>query len=98
MKIKLNTQLKTSNGIDTLLDGEGKPMTLREICIHALLSPDNKDTRQKKWDKYELYKKIRDAAEEVDLVSDNISFLKELIAQFHSQLVMGQCFEILEQG
>ncbi len=96
MKIKLNSQLKASNGKDPLLNVEGMEMTLREVCIHALLSPDNKDTRERKWKKYELYKEIRDAVDEVDLVSDKITLIKELFAQFHSQLVMGQCFEIIE--
>jgi hypothetical protein len=91
MKIKINTNL---NGPD------GLPLTpksiVRDVCIMSLLAPMEGDDEKKKWEKYELWKKFRDAAEEVELKAEDIVLTKRCIARFQPQLIMGQCFEILE--
>jgi len=98
MKVNFNQALKQSDGATVLLDGtDGHPVTLRDICINSLLRPVEKEGREEKWKKYEFYKKLRDGTEVMDLKSEEISKLKELIALFHPQLVMGQCFEMLEK-
>jgi len=99
MKVNFNQVLKQSDGLTNLLDSvDGHVLTLRDVCINSILRPIEKEGKKEKWEKYEFYKKLRDGGEEISLLAEEITKLKDLIALFHPQLIMGQCFEMLEKA
>lgn len=73
------------------------PMTLKDICMNAILTPLEGDDEKKKFEKWEIYKKLRSAKDEVTLTVEEIATVKKAIGKFYPQLIMGQCFELLEK-
>jgi len=99
MKVKINVNLIGVDGKTSLLnmDEAGKKLTLRDVIYGALLVPDEKDQQKEKWEKYEIFKKIRDVkGGEVELSAEEITVIKKGLARIHPPLVMGQAFEMLE--
>jgi hypothetical protein len=96
MKIKINEELKNING-ESIIQGGLSPMTLRDVCITSILSPIQEDDQKKKYEKYEIFKKLRDAKEEVILMTEEIAVIKNAIGKLQPPLIMGQCFELLEK-
>ena len=97
MKIKMDSELKGINGLEPIMD-QGKVITLKEICIAALLTPTEGDEEKKKYEKWEIYKKIKDAKTElVELTAEDVTTIKRGIGKIHPPLILGQCFELLEQ-
>ena len=96
MKIKINEKLVGVDG--TPLKGEkGQPITFKDIAIHSILSPVQGDDEKKKWDKYEIYRKLQDAkGAEVELKTEEVAILKLAIGKIQPPLIMGQCWEIIE--
>ena len=95
MKIKILTKLfnvddKTIKGPDT------KDLTVKDVCINALLSPKMDDSEKVKWDKYELYKRLKTAKDVVELSAEEIVLLKQAIGKTQPPLIMGQAWEVLE--
>lgn len=84
-------------------------LTLKSVCVTALLTPKNTiydatgkvviqgDTDKQKFEKWDLYKKFRDAEETVSLSSEETILLKNLIAESEPQLICGQCRDFLEK-
>lgn len=97
MKIKVNEKLKGVND-EFLLDREGRELTLKETIIQSLLSPVQEDRQEDKWNKYEIYKKIKNTESDVDLKTEEIAIIKKSIGKFQPPLILGQCFEIIEDG
>jgi len=108
MKVKINQKVFMVDGVSPIIV-DGKEWTLKEVCINAMLTPvppgyneqgvcikkgDDDKTKLEKWD---LFKKLRDAKEEVELKSEEITFLKKWIGEFQPQLVYGQCYDLLEK-
>lgn len=108
MKIKINQTLFMEDG-STPIPANGKDLTLKDVCINAMLTPvqptfneqgictkkgDDDKTKLEKWD---LFKLFRDAKDEVELKSEEITFIKKWIAEFQPQLIYGQCVDLLEQ-
>jgi len=102
MKVNVNQKLVSVDGVEQLKDPNGRTLILQNVCINALCTPIQTDDEKKKWEKYELYKKVRDTGvrngEEliVDLKVEELFVIKSLIGKSQSQLVMGQCWEMLE--
>lgn len=96
MKIKVNQTITTVDGIQPLKDETGHNLVLKDVCINAVLIFDEKDDEKKKWEKYEIYKKLRNAVDEVTLTAEEVAVIKKSIAKVNAPLVMGQCFELLE--
>jgi len=96
MKIKLNQQLKSVDNKSPIIGERNEPLTLRNICINAVLAPIEGEDQKKKWEKYEIFKKLRDANDEVDLKVEEIVVIKNGIGRFNPPLILGQCFEMLE--
>lgn len=99
MKVKIDEVLKTADGLTNIRmqDAEViKDLTLRDVCIDSLLIPNQDDKEKEKWEKYELFKKVREAKIEVDLKAEEIVLIKKAIGKSKPQLVMGQAFEMLE--
>lgn len=71
-------------------------LTLKDVVIRALLTPVQKDDEAIKTKKYDLWKAVKNSPEPCILKSEQVAFIKSLIALFEPQLIMGQCFEMLE--
>lgn len=99
MKIKLKTVLKDVDGVTSLSTGKGKEvLILKEVCINSILTPSREDREQQKFQKWELFKKIRDCkTDEIDLKAEEIVILKRSIGEIQPPLIMGQAFEMLEK-
>lgn len=98
MKIKINETIKGIDGIQPL-HGEGDAsLTLKDICINALLTPDKDDDEKKKIQRYEIFKKLRACTEEAVLTTEEISVIKRGIGKINVPLIVGQAFELLEEN
>ena len=76
---------------------KGEPTTLKNVCINAILSPIQDEHQEAKFKKWEIYKKFRDAKDEIVLTVEEIKIVKDAIGKFFPPLIMGQCFELLEK-
>lgn len=96
MKVKINQKLMGSDG-EPLQKEKGLAITFKDIAIHSILSPVQGDDEKKKWDKYEIYRKLQDAkGSEVELKTEEVAILKLAIGKIQPPLIMGQCWEIIE--
>jgi len=96
MKLKINQELKDAEG-KAIITGPNKPhLYLKDICISSILQPVQGEDEKTKWAKYEIFKKIRDAKTEVDLITEEIAVIKKAISHFQPVLIMGQSFEMIE--
>ena len=100
----LNFVIKQEDGVTPLLNTakEGRPqMTFRDVCANSLLAqfvteqgkPEEDKVKMEKW---ELHKKIRDAKGEADLSVEELALLKKWIGYWQPQLIMGQCFDLID--
>lgn len=96
MKIKIDEKLRNIDGSDIVM-GNAPAMTLKEICITSILSPIQDEDEKKKYEKYEIFKLLRDAKSEVTLTAEQITVVKKAIGKFQPPLIMGQCFDLLEK-
>lgn len=78
-------------------------MRLKHICIDALLNPEpTPDGRpinvegSKKFERWELASKIYTANGIIELKSEEIAQLKELIGKAYGPIIVGQAWEALE--
>jgi hypothetical protein len=99
MKIKLNETLKNLDGATILMSpaDRSKEYQLKEVIISSILTPIEKESQEDKWKKYEIFKKVRDVNDEVELKAEEIALIKKCIGHFQPQLIMGQCFEMIEK-
>ena len=103
MKMNINQKLLGVDGVEALKGDKGMPLLLKDICITALLTPNQQDVERVKWDKYEVFKKLRDAVKEgdeiwVELKSEEITMIKQAVGKTQTPLIMGQIWEMLEAG
>jgi hypothetical protein len=97
MRIKINQNLLGLDGREPILDN-GKILTLRDVCIAAVLTPVQEDDQKKKFEKWDIFKKLRDAKEVAELTVEEISIIKAGSGKIHPPLILGQCFEMLEKS
>jgi hypothetical protein len=95
MKEKENNQLNDVEG-QPLQGEKGRTLTMRDVCINSLLTPVQGDDEKAKWEKYEIFKKLRDAKDEVELKLEELNVVKKAVGKIQSQLLMGQVWEMLE--
>ena len=95
MKVKVNNQLNDVEG-QPLQGEKGRTLTMRDVCINSLLTPVQGDDEKAKWEKYEIFKKLRDAKDEVELKLEELNVVKKAVGKIQSQLLMGQVWEMLE--
>jgi len=98
MKVKIETALTGIDGVETLKGDKGRPLTIKDIIVNSVLTPLQDDDEKKKFEKYEIFKKVRDAKSEVELSIEQIALIKKSIGKIQPPLIMGQCFEILENN
>lgn len=92
MKLKIDVLLVGTDGISPLPNSP----TLKDVCINSLIAPQQEDDEKKKFEKYEIYKKIRDVEEEVELKIEELALIKRVIGKIQPTLIMGQCFELID--
>jgi len=108
MKINLNQKLRTLSGkeIKVITDqGNGKTteenVFLFDVIINSVLGnyADEKDLRGvEKIKRYILSQKVyRKRNEAVDLTTDEVALIKELVGKNYPALVVGQVWQILEK-
>ena len=97
MKILINQKLLGLDGKTPIINPDKSFLTLKDVCVNSILSPLQEDDQKAKYEKYELYKILRDANTEVELTAEHIVLLKKCIGKFQPPLVMGQCFDLLEK-
>jgi hypothetical protein len=95
MKVKINQQLKDVEG-KPLNGDKGKALTMRDVCINSLLTPIQGDVEKDKWEKYEIFKKLRDANSEVELKLEELNTIKKAVGKIQPPLLMGEVFDMLE--
>ena len=96
MKIKINQKLKDSDDKDIII-GNRPAMTLRDVIVSSILNPAEKETQEQKYEKYSLFKKLKDAKDEVELKIEDIALIKKAIGEIQPPLVLGQCWDLLEK-
>lgn len=95
MKLQINKVLVGTQ--DEELKGEkGVPLTVKLICINSLIIPQQGETDKDKWERYELYKKLKSADRDVDLKTEELSLLKRCVGKTQPTLVMGQIWDEIE--
>ena len=98
MEVNVSHAFKNLDG-KPIKDDEGTEFTLKMACTNALLAnhPNEKDiTGTEKARRYNLAMDIHKAKDKIDLRSEDVTLLKELIAKMGSPLVVGQAYEILD--
>jgi hypothetical protein len=95
MKIKINHKLTDSEGKEIILPG--KPaMTLKDVIISSILQPKENESQEIKYEKYSLFKKFKEAKDEIELKIEEIATIKKAIGNIQPPLIMGQCFDLIE--
>lgn len=86
------------NDIESVKKGR-EDMTLREVIVTALVSPlpDEKLDISEQMKRYKLVTKIQATKIEIELKSDEVVLIKDLISKtWPSPLISGQAFEMIE--
>jgi hypothetical protein len=104
MKIKLDQVLVDFEGKE-IQDGKEKA-SLRKLLINALLTPAVEKTPQglqqeviegkEKFERYELARKIKDAKDEIEYKSEDITTLKNCVGKLYNALIVGLVYDMLE--
>ncbi|MDH7555283.1 MAG: hypothetical protein QHH74_16715 [Spirochaetota bacterium] len=94
--MKIDQQLKDIEGKPLISGDKGKVLTMRDICINSLLTPIQGDDEKAKWEKYEIFKKLRDANSEVELKLEELNIIKKAVGKIQPPLLMGEVFDMLE--
>jgi len=102
MKIDFSEQIRDMKGKPlTIKDGdEDRPMTLAHAAVEGLLSAyadEGPIDGTEKFRRYKLAVKV-DNAEVVELETEEVAKIKQLIAKRWAPLVVGRCFELIENG
>jgi len=100
MKIKINQELMDVDGVTPIQDKIGI-LNLKQVCTAAILTPVENEEWTKKQEKWDMFKKFRDADITqkdafVELTIEELKILKDSIGKWYPPLIMGQCFEMLE--
>ena len=98
MKIKLNQKILSIDGIKALSNQDTKcDLTLKNVCVNAVLQPGKDDTEKQKYEAYELFVKIRACNKEIDLTAEEIVQIKKKIGAIYMPLILGQAFDMLNK-
>ncbi len=97
MKIDFDATLKTLDG-EEIKNGD-KVVNLKTITVDALLNPNGKEQPKPmvKVERFKLAQKIHEGGE-IDITVENAAMIKKLIGEGYAPLVVGQAYEILEEG
>ncbi len=94
--MKIKTNVKILDPMGKTIKRNGEELTLQKVMENALLLPVEKDTDSVKWEKYELWKRVKKAKDIVELSTKEASAIKTYIGLHEPQLIMGQAWELIE--
>ena len=94
---KANGALAESNGrlVTVMVPTPDKKIELKDVCIQSLLTEIPDDTTDK-YEKYKLFQKFHKANGKINLESQEITMVKELIGKCYGTLIVGQAWDMLE--
>lgn len=98
MKIDFDVKFQTLDGKAITMNE--KEATLKDVTIEALmglLEEEKGISGEEKFKRYELAMKIKGGGI-VDISVDDVSLIKRLIGKMFTPLVVGQAWEMLENG
>ncbi len=72
MKVKINQTLTGLDGVEVLKGEKNRPLLLKDIMINSILTPVENEDDKKKYEKWEIFKKLRDAQDEVELSIEEV--------------------------
>lgn len=93
MKINLTTVITDIKGA-AIKNGDDD-FLLSDVCINALLTPDQSEEADEKVKRYKLALRCSNGADP-DFSAEEIVLIKKLIAKNYPPLVVGRAFEILD--
>jgi len=96
MKIKLDQTLVNAQGEVAVYIDTKKEITLRKVIEDALLYPKEKEDGKAKYVRYEMFKRIMEAKESIELTSEDTAEIKKLIGETKNPLIVGQAWDLLE--
>jgi len=98
MKINVFVKVVDVDGADIIAPGAKGPMTLQDVIFNSILVPSQDDDDKKKYEKYEIFKKVKNANKDglVDLDIEDIATIKKSIGKVQPPLVLGQAYDLLE--
>jgi hypothetical protein len=96
MKIKTLNQAVLNTDNQPIRRDDGQTLKLRDVINNSILAPLEGDDEKKKFERWEIYKIIKDASGEVSLTAEQIAVIKRSIGKLQPPLILGQCFEMLE--
>lgn len=79
----------------TAKDGTPTPMTVRSACIQALLTADEKQTGQHKFDAYQLAQKIQEEDNPM-IEAQKIQVIKDAVGRVFFPIIIGRVWDALE--
>jgi hypothetical protein len=94
MLINTNIKIKQLNG-DDFLNPDKTEVTVKAVILDALSTPIKEEPGSVKFEKYGLAKKIYET-DEVELLSENISLIKELVGKLYAPIIVGFVWDVLE--
>jgi len=103
MKIDFDSKLIDLKGkvLKDTVEGKQVELTLKDPCLNALLANTTKpqnapiETGRDKFKKYNLAKKINSGGA-VELISEDITLIKEQLGLIYPPLLVGICYDLLE--
>lgn len=94
MKINLNQVLRDRSG--NAINHEGADFTLKDACVNALFADDPKIAGKEKYLRGDLAGRIL-IEKDINLKSEDISKIKELIGKIYAPIIVKQAWDMLEQ-
>lgn len=99
MRRDLSQPCYTLDGTPIVNPDTQEAVPLFKYCLDALMANYKGEealTGKQKVERYQLALKINKRPKEVDLTSDQLVMLKDLIAKAFGPLIVGQAYEVLE--
>lgn len=98
MNRDFSVKMVSLDGKEELIEN-GKPLLAKQIVCNALLGSyeDEKLSGEDKVRRYLLAQKIYNSDSTVEVSSEDISLLKQLVAKLYTPLIVGQVYQLLEK-
>lgn len=113
MKIDMNRTIENLNGDEMQTnggaEGEQKPLELGELAVNALISDASTEepkpgrapmppSPKEKFERYLIAQRIHKVTDLVELTSEEVTLIKNLIGKCHGVVIMGHAWKLLEGG
>lgn len=99
MKVNLNDTIKNLKGEPIKIRDTEENMTLKFLCMEALIGTYESEkslSGGKKAERWQFATRLQSTVGNIDLKSEEISLLKELIGMAYTPLAVGQAWQLLD--